>query len=263
VRPATRARRDLRRRARWPAALALAAGLQLALFALLNIRDGDAPFAAPDATAPAVVTLASADILKRPPAPAAAAAPPTSPSRAFAPIAPLPPPAAGASPSPPPPPGPAPSGGAAPGPDSAALATALRHGDVGCANAAAAWMSDRDRERCRDRLAMNAAQVPHLESMAPEKFAYYAAVAKAQEDWASGRDPGHLPAVFCGMHPGHGRANVEPGPPHALRIGPCYIVPPKGSLDVDVDVPGVGDSRPYSTNTAPFTEPIPNAIHQR
>jgi hypothetical protein len=95
-------------------------------------------------------------------------------------------------------------------------------------------MSPRERDACRDRLAAGATSAPHLEGMAPDKLAYYAAVAKAHEDWLSGRDPGHLPGVGCAIFFGAG-APPKP-PPHALVLGPCMIEPPRGSFDVDVDV---------------------------
>jgi hypothetical protein len=43
-----------------------------------------------------------------------------------------------------------------------------------------------------------------------------------------------LPFVGCGRG--------KP-PPHGLKIGPCFIDPPKGSLDLDVDIPPPDTSR--------------------
>ena len=31
--------------------------------------------------------------------------------------------------------------------------------------------------------------------------------------------------------------------PHAIKIGPCYIEPPQGSLSVDVDLPEIESQR--------------------
>jgi len=264
ARPARRATHHLVRQA---FALLAAAGVQLAFLALFGWRTDESPLpVGGDARPPIVVTMATPPrpvtrpqltSLGRLSAAQVARRTPSAPAGAtLAPLVPAVPSASQAGPSP------APSPGLGPG--YADISAALRHGGVGCADAAASRLSQKERDGCRDRLAMNAMQAPHLEGMAPEKLAYYQAVAKAEDDWRSGRDPGHLPFVFCGMHPGHGRANVEPAPAHALRLGPCYIEPPKGSLDVDVDTPRPGDPRPYPNNTtAPFAEPIPNPLHQR
>jgi hypothetical protein len=108
------------------------------------------------------------------------------------------------------------------------LATALRRSPVGCAQQDAGWMTDADRDICRHRMAAGAASAPYLQGMGQAKRGYYAAVAQAEADWRTGRDPGHLPFIGCGL---------GTPPPHALRVGPCFIDPPKGSLDPDVDVP--------------------------
>jgi len=115
-------------------------------------------------------------------------------------------------------------------PDAQALTAALRRGPLGCADQGAAWMSEANRDACRQGLAAGAANVPHLQGMAPAKLAYYAAVAQAEADWRSGRNPGHLPYLAC--TPGRSP------PPHVLRIGAsCFITPPVGSLNQDGDVP--------------------------
>jgi hypothetical protein len=101
-------------------------------------------------------------------------------------------------------------------------------------------MSDADRAACRDRLAEGAKKAPYLSRTDPAKLAYYDAVAKSQEDWHSGRDPGHAPAVGCVIFFGSGEKPKPP--PHALRLGPCIIEPPRGSLDPDVDVQPPGKS---------------------
>jgi hypothetical protein len=93
-------------------------------------------------------------------------------------------------------------------------------------------MTAADRDACRDRLAAGTAEAPYLSGTAPEKLAYYAAVAQAYADWKSGRDPGHPPGVGCGNPP-----------PHALKLGPCFIEPPKGSLDPEVDIAPPDTSR--------------------
>ena len=127
-----------------------------------------------------------------------------------------------------------------------ALTAALRRGPLGCANQGAAWMSDADRDTCRQRLATGAANVPHLEGMAPQKLAYYAALAQAQRDWLSGRDPGHPPFLYCGFKFGQGSVRTIIAPPHALKFGPCFLEPPRGSLSATVDVPSPDDPSPDS-----------------
>jgi hypothetical protein len=127
---------------------------------------------------------------------------------------------------------PAAGAGVALKPSNGALGATLRRGDVGCAHLDAPWMTATDRDACRDHLAAGAAKTPYLSGTAPEKLAYYAAVAKAEEDWRSGRDAGHPPFILCGK-----------ALPHALKLGPCYLEPPKGSLDLDVDIPPPDTSR--------------------
>ena len=137
-----------------------------------------------------------------------------------------------------------------------ALSAALRGGPIGCANQAAAWMSDAERDACRQRLAAGAANVPYLQGMAPEKLAYYNALAKAQQDWLSGRDPGGQPFIYCGFKLGQGRARFIIPPPHAMRLGPCFLEPPRGSLSQTVDVPSPDDPSPDPLDFVTGQHPI-------
>jgi len=137
-----------------------------------------------------------------------------------------------------------------------ALSAALRGGPIGCANQAAAWMSDAERDACRQRLAAGAANVPYLHGMAPEKLAYYNALAKAQQDWLDWRDVGHLPYVYCGLKFGGGRTYKVAAPPHALTFGPCFLEPPKGSLSVTVDVPPPDHLSPDAVGPIAGQDPI-------
>jgi len=171
------------------------------------------------------------------------AASPTTPSSAVAPTA-----AQGASPAVE---GPA----AAPG-GASEIADALRSSLFGCANQGAAWMSDAARDACRQRLAAGAASVPHLQGMAPEKLAYYAALAKAQQDWLDWRDPGHLPYIFCGAKFGQGHVREVVAPPHALKFGPCFLEPPQGMLSVTVDVPPPDHLSPDAVGPIAGQDPI-------
>jgi hypothetical protein len=120
-------------------------------------------------------------------------------------------------------------------------AAALLPKSLGCDQPDAAWMSAAARAACRQQLAAGAAAAPHVEGMAPAKHAYYAAVAKAQDDWLSGRDAGHPPFAGCAVFWGPGETPKMP--PHALKLGPCILEPPRGSLDPDVDVQPIGIAR--------------------
>ncbi len=213
------------------AAVALAMAAHVAMLGLL-LTGGGRVFVAPlDQQRPTVVWLAPPLILRTPPPrPQLVRSKPQPPSSrqaaAAAPAAPAP-----SAPAP----APSPSGPttAQPVPNGAELAASLRKW-VGCAHPDAAWMSDADRDACRERLASGAERAPHLDGMPATKLAYFGAVAKAQADWASGRDAGHGPGIGCMVHFGPGKRSQPP--PHALVLGPCMIEPPRGSLDVDVDI---------------------------
>jgi hypothetical protein len=224
-----------RRRVRrcWPAALAMATVANLALLSLLAFPGGYRLQFGADASRPVDVTLAPWPVLRAPAprkAPAQRSSGPTHATTASPPEAST----IAATPQTVSPPAEGPAGALPPNAD---LATALRRSLVGCANQGAAWVSDADRDACRQRLADGAASVPHLQGMAQAKLNYYAAVAKAEEDWRTGRDPGHLPFLFCGVNFGQGRPGIMKPGPHALKLGPCFLEPPKGALSQDVDVP--------------------------
>ena len=119
----------------------------------------------------------------------------------------------------------------------AGVASALRNSLIGCANTAALGLSDAERAACRERLAAGAMAAPYRPGIPTEKRAYYENILAAEAAFRRNPMGGHGPVVFC--YPG---APARPLP-HALKIGPCYIEPPQGSLDVDVDVPEVGSQR--------------------
>jgi hypothetical protein len=209
-----------RRRTSRLGALALAALANLALLTLLALPGRDA-FRAPSGSRPVKVTLEPPIILRpvSPPPSVGSAAPgrtlrPTTPTETPGPTA-----------APAPTTGPV---GSSLSPGAPGLAAILRRGDVGCAHPDAPWMTPADRDACRDRLAAGAAKAPYVGGMPAQKLAYYDAVAQAEADWRSGRDAGHPPFIGCG---------AKKPPPHALKIGPCFIDPPKGSLDLEVDIP--------------------------
>jgi hypothetical protein len=219
-------RPNRRRQARLGGALAFAVAVHMAMLNLMLFRSGELILPQPVSTARTVTltlvrpqrTLAPPSIRKA----AAAAAPraaassaPTTPSPAT--VAAAPAPAAS-------------SGPAAPAGPSAGLAAGLRGSLLGCANAGALALTEKERQGCELRFAAGGREAAYLSPIPSVKLAYFDAVAKADEDWTSGRDPGHLPFIVCRLG---GRGTLA----HALKLGPCYLEPPKGSLDKTVDVP--------------------------
>jgi hypothetical protein len=87
----------------------------------------------------------------------------------------------------------------------------------------------------------------------PDKRAYYAAVAEAYRNRgqmiqlnARGGNGmfavddsihlGHGPRVGCSVKFGPNARKAPKGPPNALRLGPCFIQPPNGSLTPEADL---------------------------
>lgn len=235
-----------RRRTIGAAALSVAAHLAVLVAAALQVPTLRMR---PEAEAPPP-TVIPVFLIPRAARPAARAVVPIRPRRPSQrpapdalPVAPLP-----AAPSPGPP-----AAVPAAGPD---LAGVLRRGAVGCANAGAVGLSRAERERCEARLAAGAKDAKHLWGMEPAKREYYAAVAEAKapdapvtQGTALGRVggqygldsdmrgmKGHLPYIGCKVHFGRGYKPPN-APPHALKLGPCFIEPPAGSLSPDVDIP--------------------------
>jgi hypothetical protein len=116
-----------------------------------------------------------------------------------------------------------------------ALRTALA-----CAPSSAQNLDDEGRAACRKRLNEAAAAIgdARVDTITPEKRAYYDAVAKAYQD-PTGTT--HLPGVGCALPFGIPKGWKPSGrkPPHSLKLGPlpCYIVPPKGFLTEEADIP--------------------------
>lgn len=143
----------------------------------------------------------------------------------------------------------APSEPGPPGPD---LRLALRHGPVGCANAAAVGMNREERQRCEDRLGAGAKHEAVLaEGRDPRIQAYFDAVAKAKapdKPWTPTRAIGamgigqdvprysndRLPMIGCAIPFGSGEKRKIPS--HWLKLGPCIIAPPKGPFTVEADI---------------------------
>jgi hypothetical protein len=143
------------------------------------------------------------------------------------------------------------------------LRLALRHGATGCSSAVQAGMTREERERCDERLAVGVKTAPYMRTpLEPRMRAYYDAVIKAKapdKPWTPNRAIGalgpfdpeprasgdHIPAVGCVIPFGlpkkmtakEKQALKKRTLPHALWLGPCFIEPPKGSLDPEVDIP--------------------------
>lgn len=108
------------------------------------------------------------------------------------------------------------------------------------------------RELCEQRLAQGAKGAPRLPlDVDPVMVAYYDAVAQAKAPdgpptptRAAGRlglfetdgrgMKGRPPAVGCSIKFGAGKK--PPGRPNSLRLGPCFISPPVGSLTRDAHI---------------------------
>jgi len=167
---------------------------------------------------------------------------------------------------------PFPSARAAEGQGEAAAApdirAALRHSAIGCSSALRAGLSRDEREGCDEKLAAGVKTAPFMPApLEPRMRAYYDAVIKAKapdKPWTpiqarggggtSGQadlratDPrasgDHVPAVGCVVPFGLPKMTAKEKAamkkralPHALWLGPCFIEPPKGSLDPEVDIP--------------------------
>jgi hypothetical protein len=145
------------------------------------------------------------------------------------------------------------AGPAAPAADPAgglALARTLR-GRLGCANPET--LSAAERTACEERLGRGAPQAPYMPApIERTKRSYYDAVAEAKAPsppptpgTATGKlgmfdsdlrgTKGHGPQIGCSVKFGPGAKTK--GPPNALKLGPCFINPPAGSLTPDVDIP--------------------------
>ena len=127
-------------------------------------------------------------------------------------------------------------------------------------------MTRAERERCEDQLGAAAKTAPVMAlAMEPRMRAYYDAVIKAKapdKPWTPNRAIGalgrfdaeprvsssgdHLAGVGCVVPFGlpkkmtakQKKAARKQALPHALWLGgPCFLEPPKGSLDPEVDVP--------------------------
>ncbi|MHB8286166.1 MAG: hypothetical protein ACYDD1_16020 [Caulobacteraceae bacterium] len=141
----------------------------------------------------------------------------------------------------------APSVGAGPTPDAdaqAAVRRALRT-TLGCAHADFAGLSQTERDDCSRQLGRQAAigAQENMERVPEEKRVYYAKVQKAYQDirnyvGLSGLPmPGHGAGIACKVPFGIPKGWRAVRPPHSLKLGPCYLLPPQGILTPEADLP--------------------------
>ncbi len=99
---------------------------------------------------------------------------------------------------------------------------AILRGSVGCSEETFVHLSQQELDRCAKWRRSQAK--PGLEILAPieaNKRAWFDATVAARNA------PDHPPMGGCFGKP----------PPHAIKLGPCYVEPPKGPFSEDVDVP--------------------------
>jgi len=129
---------------------------------------------------------------------------------------------------------------------------------LGCQERSGVRLTRDEQGDCSERLGRGAVTAPYLKApIAPEIRTYYDQVAKAKEPQgplpplkARGRlglfeamptgMKGHGPGFGCKFALGpHGLKAVRP--PHGVKVGPCFIEPPAGSLTPDIDVQNPDD----------------------
>ncbi len=114
------------------------------------------------------------------------------------------------------------------------------HAALACAPSNVQNLDEDARAICRKRLIEGAAAMgdAKVDTIPPDKRAYYDAVVKAYQDPTANSHP---PGIGCalpfgipkGWKPSHRK------PPHSLKLGPlpCYVLPPKGFLTEEADIP--------------------------
>lgn len=144
-----------------------------------------------------------------------------------------------------------------------ALSKALRGSRVGCANPA--LLSDRERERCEDRLEQGSKLAKYIPTPIPaERRAYYDAVSKARQPFRvepmrpgehpvpapksggsslaalqSANEKVRIPLAGCKLAFGGPKGTGGwKTPPNSLKLGPlpCFVSPPVGSLSPDSNI---------------------------
>ena len=133
-------------------------------------------------------------------------------------------------------------------------ARAVLRGALGCAHPELVKLSDAERAACAKKLASGInPNVAWPANIAPEKRAWFDASVAAHNS------PGRLPGFGCVVgFDGLKLILPKKKPSHSLKLGPlpCFIVPPSGPLDDDVDVPPPSRNGP-SYEGSPLKPPPP------
>ena len=135
--------------------------------------------------------------------------------------------------------------GAGPGDAGTDLRGALRAA-LGCSSTLGLHLTDDERRRCERQSAETVKSAARVDGLPPEKRRYYDAVVQA---YAFRQDPAlidptaHSIVLGCSIPFGvpRGWKPSRERPPHALRLGPCFIGPPKGFLTEEADLPSPVD----------------------
>lgn len=111
------------------------------------------------------------------------------------------------------------------------------------------------RAACARQVADAARTAPRIDAIPEYKRKYYDQVAEAYASHAaptpvattSGQTPSgerwlapkgsHPPTLSCDIPLALGIRKIASGPPHALRLGPCFLAPPQGVLTEEADLP--------------------------
>lgn len=110
------------------------------------------------------------------------------------------------------------------------------------------------RTACAKQVAEAARTSPHIDAVPEYKRKYYDQVVEAyashtaptpvataasqtqsQERWLAPKGA-HQPVLGCAITFGAGAPNKRSGPPHALRLGPCFLAPPQGLFTEEADL---------------------------
>ena len=111
------------------------------------------------------------------------------------------------------------------------------------------------RAACAKQVAEAARTAPHIDAVPEYKRKYYDQVVEAYasrsaptpvattasqtqsgERWLAPKGA-HQPVLGCALSFGAGAPKKASGPPHALRLGPCFLAPPQGLFTEEADLP--------------------------
>ena len=71
---------------------------------------------------------------------------------------------------------------------------------------------------------------------APTPVATASSQTQSGERWLAPKGA-HQPVLGCALSFGAGAPKKPSGPPHALRLGPCFLAPPQGLFTEEADLP--------------------------